>query len=432
MKNFDCHHDLGFLPADEIRRRQTALFNAHLRHLRNDSPYYRETLARFPEREYSLEELQDFPITDKRDFSDFGQRFIAVPREQIADLGFTSGTTGMPCMIAYTQNDLARLAYSDATGFLAAGMKPGDRVLLTCTMDRCFIAGLAYFSGVIALGATGIRNGLNTLESHAEILMRMKPEGIVGVPSFLARLVRYMQENGLDGHSIRTAMCIGEPLRRADLTLTELGEQLDNYWPGAAHSTYAASETQSSFAECAECAGGHAAADLVIPEILDQDGNRLPDGEIGEIVLTPLQVEGLPLLRFRTGDMGFIIPEPCACGRHTPRLGPIVGRKAQLLKVHGTSIYPAAFTAALDALPGVDEYYLEVTGAELSDEVTVCVAIDSAHPELTPEVIRERVAIHTRVKPKVKLVTAEDARLHVYGRSRKPTRFFDFRHRQPL
>ena len=282
MARFDCHNDLGFLPAEEIRKRQTALFNAHLKHLRNDSPYYREALARFPDREYSLDELQEFPITNKSDFADFGQHFIAVPREQIADLGFTSGTTGVPCQIAYTKNDLARLAYSDATGFLSAGMKPGDRVLLTCTMDRCFIAGLAYFSGVVALGATGIRNGLNTVESHAEILMRLRPEGIVGVPSFLARLVRYLEKNGLDGHSVRTAMCIGEPLRRSDLTLTELGEQLNGYWPGAAHSTYAASETQSSFAECAECAGGHAAADLVIPEILDQNGNRLPDGEIGE------------------------------------------------------------------------------------------------------------------------------------------------------
>ncbi len=432
MQKFDCHNDLGFLPKEEIRRLQTALFNAHLKHLRNDSPYYREVLAHFPDREYSLEELQDFPITDKSDFADFGQHFIAVPRDQIADLGFTSGTTGVPCQIAYTKNDLARLAYSDATGFLSAGMKPGDRVLLTCTMDRCFIAGLAYFSGVVALGATGIRNGLNTVESHAEILMRMKPEGIVGVPSFLARLVRYLEKNGLDGHSVRTAMCIGEPLRRSDLSLTELGEQLNSYWPGAAHSTYAASETQSSFAECSECAGGHAAADLVIPEILDQNGNRLPDGEIGEIVLTPLQVEGLPLLRFRTGDMGFIIPGECACGRHTPRLGPIVGRKAQLLKVHGTSIYPATFTAALDAIHGVDEYYLEVTGADLSDEVTVCVAIDPAHPELTPEVLRERIATRTRVKPQVKLVTSEDARLHVYGRSRKPMRFFDLRNKKLL
>ncbi|MBR6470692.1 MAG: AMP-binding protein [Victivallales bacterium] len=430
MQEFDCRQDLGFLPKAEIHRRQTALFNAHLRHLRNDSPYYREALAKFPDREYSLEELQDFPITDKSDFTNFGQQFIAVPREQIADLGFTSGTTGMPCQIAYTKRDLARLAYSDATGFLSAGMKPGDRVLLTCTMDRCFIAGLAYFSGVMAMGATGIRNGLNTVESHAEILMRLKPEGIVGVPSFLARLVRYLESNHLDCRSVRTAMCIGEPLRRSDLTLTELGEQLNSYWPGAAHSTYAASETQSSFAECAECAGGHAAADLVIPEILDQNGNRLPNGEIGEIVLTPLQVEGLPLLRFRTGDMGFLIPDDCACGRNTPRLGPIVGRKAQLLKVHGTSIYPATFTATLDDLPGVEEYYLEITGAELSDEVTVCVARDPAHPELTEKALQERIATRARVKPRVRLVSLEEARLHVYGRSRKPTRFFDLRNRK--
>lgn len=424
---FDCHHDLGFLPEKEILKLQTRLFNAHLKHLRNDSPFYRERLAKFPDREYSLDELQDFPITTKTDFAEHNQDFIAVPRTQIADLGLTSGTTGMPCLITYTQSDLARLAYSDATGFLSAGMKPGDRVLLTCSLDRCFIAGLAYFSGVVALGATGIRNGLNTVESHAEILMNLKPEGIVGVPSFLARLIKYLEQNHIDGHSIKTAMCIGEPLRQLDLKLTELGEQLNEYWPGAAHSTYAASETQSSFAECQECAGGHPAADLVIPEILDQEGNRLKPGEIGEIVLTPLQVEGLPLLRVRTGDMGFLIPDPCPCGRHTMRLGPIIGRKAQMLKVHGTSLYPNSFFCALNAIPGVDEYYMEVSGAGLSDNVKLYIAVNPGHPELTVDALREKIATRTRLKPAVELVPLNEARLRVYGRSRKPVRFFDLR-----
>lgn len=428
MPFFNCHNDLGLrLSSDEIRMMQEKLLNEHLLHLRNDSPYYRRVLAAFPDKTYTLDSLQELPITAKSDYAEQGADFIAVPREEISDLGLTSGTTGQPCLIAYTRRDLERLGYSDATGFLAAGMRPGDRCLLTCTMDRCFIAGMAYYNGVVALGGAGIRNGLNTVESHAEILARLKPEAIVGVPSFLARLVQYLQENHIDGHSVKTVVCIGEPLRGSDLQLTELGQRLNDYWPGAAHSTYAASETQSSFTECAECAGGHPAADLVIPEILDQHGNRLPDGEIGEIVLTPLQVQGLPLLRFRTGDMGFIIPGECPCGRHTKRLGPIVGRKAQMLKVKGTSLYPASIYNALDSIDGVDEYFLEVTGSSLSDEITIAIAVSSAHPELTETELKERIAVRTRVRPNIRIVPLEDARRHVYGRSRKPVRFFDYR-----
>ena len=427
MPDFNCHLDLGLAPREQIVARQENLLNEHLRYLRTHSPYYREILAHYPDKEYTLESLQELPITAKVDYAERGQEFIAVPQEEIADLGLTSGTTGQPCLIAYTKRDLARLGYSDATGFLAAGIRPGDRCLLTCTLDRCFIAGMAYYNGIVALGASAIRNGLNTVESHAEILTRLKPQAIIGVPSFLARLIQYLEENKLDGHSIRTAVCIGEPLRKSDLRFTELGERLNDYWPGAIHSTYAASETQSSFTECAECAGGHPAADLVIPEILDQNGNRLPDGEIGEIVLTPLQVQGLPLLRFRTGDMGFILPGACPCGRNTPRLGPIVGRKAQMLKVRGTTLYPASIYNAVDAIQGIDEYYLEITGNALSDEITIAVAVNPSHPELTAEEISKRVAIRTRVRPAIRLVSLEDARRHVYGRSRKPVRFFDLR-----
>ena len=161
-------------------------------------------------------------------------------------------------------------------------------------------------------------------------------------------------------------------------------------------------------------------------EILDEEGNRVPDGEPGEVTVTPLQVTGMPLVRFRTGDVSFIIPEPCPCGRGTLRLGPILGRKAQMLKVRGTTLFPGAFFNVLDAIPGVIEYYMEVRGTALSDEITICVACREGE---TPESlgVAEKLYGRTRIHVPVVAVDAAAARQRVFGTSRKPVRFFDLR-----
>ena len=425
-KRFELADDLSFSPRGEIRRMQDKLLAEHIRYCRANSPFYRGKLAACPEKDYDFDSLQELPTTSKRDLAEHNEAFFAVPTNEISDICFTSGTTGTPCRIVYTAGDLDRLAYNDACGYRAAGMRPGEKVLLTCTIDRCFIAGLAYYQGVVKLGAAAIRNGLNTLPSHAEVIRALRPENIVGVPSFLAKLGRYLADNGIDGSCVKRLVCIGEPVRTRQMTSTPLGEMLDGFWPGAVHSTYASSEIVTSFTECSVRCGGHPPADLAVVEILDDDGNRVPDGEVGEVTVTPLQVAGMPLVRFRTGDVSFIIPEPCGCGRGTLRLGPILGRKAQMLKVRGTTLFPNAFFNALDKIPGVLEYFMEVGGSALSDEITIFVACREGE---TPETLNvaETLYSHTRIHVPVIAVDPETARKRVFGTSRKPVRFFDLR-----
>ncbi len=107
------------------------------------------------------------------------------------DIVLSSGTTGKPTAMMYTENDLRRLAYNEEISFASCGLTRDDVVLLTCTIDRCFIAGLAYFSGVRSLGAAAIRNGLSSAESHLEVIQRLKPTALVGVPTFLLKLGQY-------------------------------------------------------------------------------------------------------------------------------------------------------------------------------------------------------------------------------------------------
>ena len=417
---FDIDDTLAFRSAAEIRREQERLLNRHLEYCRRNSPFYKN----IPERQFTLESLSELPTTSKSDLALRNAEFLAVDESCLSDICFTSGTTGRPCRVAYTRSDLNRLAANDACGFLAAGMRSDDVILTTCTLDRCFIAGMAYYSGVVQRGAAAIRNGLNTIESHAEIFRSTRVTGIVGVPSFLAKLGAKLAADGIDTSSVRCVVCIGEPLRTRSMELTALGRKLESFWPGAVHSTYASTEIATSFTECSARSGGHAPAELAVVEIVDAQGRPLPPGETGEVCVTPLGVEGMPLVRFLTGDISFIVPEPCSCGRNTPRLGPILGRKAQMLKVRGTTLFPSVIFNALDGCGMVEDYYLEVTGSELSDEVGVFAHLrDGCEPAAVAEAIYAKTRIHVRVTG----TASEKVRAKVFGVSRKPVRFFDCR-----
>ena len=424
---FELKDDISFLPEAELRAAQDKLLSEQIRYCRENSPFYRKKLADLPgDMVVDFDSLQQLPTTSKSDLAEHNEEFFALPMEQISDICFTSGTTGNPCRIVYSAGDLDRLGYNDAVGFVSAGMTASDKVLLTCTIDRCFIAGLAYYNGAVKTGAAAIRNGLNSVESHASIIASVQPEAIVGVPSFIAKLGQYLSDNGIDASCVKRIICIGEPIRTKTMQLTPLGQKLEEFWPGAVHSTYASSEIVTSFTECSARCGGHPPTDLAIVEILDDDGNRVPDGECGEVTVTPLQVAGMPLVRFRTGDISFLIPEKCSCGRNTKRLGPILGRKAQMLKVHGTTLFPNAFFHILDGIDGVTEYYMEVSGCALSDEIKIFVACRNGE---TPESlnISEKLYSKTRIHVPVCAVSAEEARKKVFGVSRKPVRFFDLR-----
>ena len=145
------------------------------------------------------------------------------------------------------------------------------------------------------------------------------------------------------------------------------------------------------------------------------------------MVITPLGVCGMPLLRFKTGDMGFQLSEPCACGRLSPRLGPIVGRRNQMMKVNGTSLYPSAVINAIDRLPGVSQSYVTATASDrLSDQV--CVTVSLRDSKLTETDIARHLQVTLRVKPQVKIVPEEQVLEVIYSKeSRKPIRFLDCR-----
>jgi phenylacetate-CoA ligase len=424
MNKFIYSREKEFAPLSAIRVMQEKLLTEHLRYCLSHSPYYRKILSGKDLNADSFSILNSLPTTDKNILAKNPDGFTAVANSEVQDIVFSSGTTGKPLPIVYTREDLERLAYNELKSFLGCGMNKEDRVLLTCTIDRCFVAGLAYFEGVRAVGAATIRNGLNTLESHTEIIRQLNPTAVVGVPSFLKRLGMHLKKMHIFPESVRMLICIGEPVRNQELTLNPLGENLEQLWGAKVFSTYASSEVVTSFCECEAGCGGHLHPDLAILEILDDNGNSLPPLEAGEVTITPLQMRGMPLLRFRTGDISFRIETPCPCGRNSMRLGPILGRKQQMMKISGTTFYPQAVFTALESMNGIIDYYLlayQKNGFNHNAEVHVAIS-DEKQDSAT---IARQLAAITRIKLKVVIEPIETIHGKIFSmNSRKPVRFF--------
>ncbi len=427
----DIYRKAKFDGPDKMRHAQEVMLRRHLLYARDYSPAYRKILSvsGFDPMTFRLDQLPSLPFTEKKDIESNPDSFLAVPREQIADIALSSGTTGKPLKMFYTEHDLKRLAYNEEISFESCGIGPGDTALLTCTMDRCFIAGLAYFLGMRSRGVTVIRNGHGAIESHADMIASLNPTVVVGVPAFLRKLALAMRKAGQSPSesSVRKLVCIGEPLRGRDFEPLGIAAELEALWDAKVFSTYASSETITTFCECSAQRGGHLIPELAVVEIADEKGNVLPAGQIGEVVITPLSVEGMPLVRYKTGDVSFLDETPCVCGNFSPRLGPILGRKNQLMKVKGTSIYPQAVFTALEEIEGVLNYYVEAAAErELCDRLIVHASVDPAR--LNQERLQELLAVKLRVRPEVVLEADETVKRRIFSESsRKPVKFFDLR-----
>ena len=423
---FEYSQTTEFLTPEEIEKLQTRQLRKHLTYCKARSPFYRDLLAGVDTENFSIADIVGLPFTCKEDVVRDYRKFVCCTQEEIRDIVFTSGSTGTPSRFVYTYEDILRNTYNEERCYKIAGVTPADTILLTCTMDRCFIAGLAYYTGGVKAGAAVLRNGLASLESHLWIIRETSPTVLVGIATFLVKLAEHAKAEGVALDCVKRIVCVGEPIKNNDLSLNGIGARLQELFPGAQlFATYASTEITTSFSECECHQGGHIPADLAYAEIVDDDGNVLPPGEIGEVVVTPFGITGMPLVRFRTGDMSFMNYERCACGRFIPRIGPIVGRKKHLLKYKGTSIYPQVIFNTVTAIPGVDNYYVVARGSDLSDEITVYVSVTD--PALTAEYIREKLLVTCRARIPVEIVSAQDTAGMVFGKSRKPQHFFDMR-----
>ncbi len=185
----------------------------------------------------------------------------------------------------------------------------------------------------------------------------------------------------------------------------------------------------ATFSECQYGCGGHVHPELIIVEIIGEDGLPVRDGEEGEIVVTTLGVEGMPLLRFRTGDIAAKIVEPCKCGRNSYRLTPLVGRKNNMIKLKGTTLYPPAINDVLDNTEYLANYVIYVQDSEAgTDDVIVKVGLKAEQDFDVVKELKDRFRSRLRVAPKVEILPADEIqKINFPAKSRKPVKFIDLR-----
>lgn len=425
--------DIELQPAAAIRQFQAKELQHLLGYLRQFSPFYKEWFARHgvdTDQVRTIEDLRSIPTVGKEELQERNWDFLCVDKSKIAEYTTTSGTLGRPVIIPLTEKDLQRLTYNEFISFSCAGGTDEDIYQLMLTLDRQFMAGMAYYSGIRRLGAGVLRVGPGVPSLQWENIRRIQPTTIVAVPSFILKLIAFAEEHGIDinASSVRKAVCIGENIRNTDFSYNVLGKKITDKWNIQLFSTYASTEMQTAFTECKAGKGGHHHPELLIVELLDEQDQPVPPGAAGEVTITTLGVEAMPLLRYKTGDICQYIEEPCSCGRQTIRLSPVIGRRKQMIKYKGTTLYPPALYDLLSEMEEVKEFIVEVFSNEIGTDEILLHLSPAEESEETDRKIKSYLQAKLRVIPQVKYCSMQEIlKMQFPEGSRKPVKFVDNR-----
>ena len=262
----------------EIKKFQYNKLNKLLDYLILNSKYYRNLFIKNNINVNEINSINDIikiPVTTKDQLHKYNKEFICVPPQKIVDYSTTSGTLGNPITIMLTENDLNMLAYNEAISFACAGINKNDIIQISTTIDKQFMAGLAYFLGARKIGCGIIRTGSGSPELQFNSIRKYSPTYLIAVPSFLLKLIQYANKNNIDLNScsIKNVICIGESIKDDNLMDNELSKKIKKNWNIKLFSTYASTEMRAAFTECEYNKGGHHHPELLIIEVLDAISN---------------------------------------------------------------------------------------------------------------------------------------------------------------
>lgn len=411
-------HECETLPVEQIRDNRLAALRSQLKRVHENSAHYRrmwDELGWRPDELRTLEDLAALPVTSKADYQraledspPYGD-FLAVPRELLARVHFSSGTTGSPTPVGWTAWDLDRWAGLYARSAYSQGVRPGD--VYQCLFGFAwFVGGLGATLGYTKLGATVIPGGSGDTERQIDTIFRYGTTAVGGTPSFLLHLADRARELGrpLADSPVRQVMAGGEP--GGGLAATRA--LLEREWGARCFDGYGCLEFQPIAWECEAQAGGHLAEDFVHAEVVDPVTREpVPDGEPGVLVLTHLDKQACPLVRWWTGDVVVLDRSACACGRTHARLrGGVRGRADDMLVVRGVNVFPSAVENVVRrTVDGTAEFRVVLDPA-LADPATgypaaLRVQVEAAAGGELPERLAAALRAELQVRAVVDIVT---------------------------
>ena len=358
----------------QMQPAQLEAITKELATLKERSPFYAKRFEGIDLGDIKTQEdFEKLPFTDKGDLREaYPLGLAAVPQEKIVRIHSSSGTTGTPVIIPYTKKDVEDWAIQFARCYEYAGVTPSDRVQITPGYGL-WTAGIGFQAGCELLGAMAIPMGPGNTEKQLQFMVDMESTVFTATASYALLIAEEVEKRGIKdkiklkklitgseraGEKIRKRIIDGLGVEYYDIYgLTEV------YGPGIG-------------INCQHTHGMHVWSDYVYLEIINPEtGEVLPDGEWGEIVLTTLQKEGAPLIRFRTHDLSRIIPGECACGHNEhPRLDTLTGRSDDMMKIHGVNVFPAQIEEVLKEFPELSsEYQIRISHLDGRDWMRIYV-----------------------------------------------------------
>lgn len=404
MNTFEFWNDAGtplhpvsapdFLPRVQLAEMQLHRLKVTVTRAYECVPMVRDRMNASGVRPEHIRELKDIdllPFTYKQDLRDtypFG--LFASPMNDVVRLHASSGTTGKPIVVAYTKGDLAVWENAVARCLAAAGVRRGD-ILQNAYGYGLFTGGLGLHGGAEALGTTVIPISGGNSERQMMIMQDFGVTALSSTPSYFLHIVDEIQKRGID---FRTAFKLKIGIFGAEPWTEEMRQRIQSMTGIHASDIYGLSEILGPgvAGECRHQTGLHILEDHFYPEIIDPEtGKVLPDGEIGELVLTTLSKEAMPMIRYRTRDLSRLVAEPCPCGRTLRRLERISARSDDMLIIRGVNLYPSQIETALMKVEGTQPHYMiyvdrkdnldtievkvEITAAQFSDAVRTLEAL---------------------------------------------------------
>ncbi|MEY7851978.1 phenylacetate--CoA ligase PaaK [Natrarchaeobius sp. A-rgal3] len=351
---------LEFTSRDVLRDRQNERLRETVRYSYENVPFYRATLDDAdvdPDDVEEVDDLEALPFTTKEDFrAEYPDGLFAVDDVDVRRIHASSGTTGKPKIVAYTEADLDVWNEVMARSMDAAGIEPNDTVQNAYGYGL-FTGGLGFHAGAEELGATVIPTSSGNTRRQVELARDLESDALCCTPSYALYVAETAEEMGVDPRDLPLSTVLygaepcTEPMRE------EIEERLD----AVGIENYGLSELigPGVAVECREAQNGmHVQEDHFYPEVVDPEtGEPLPEGEEGELVLTSLSKEALPVLRYRTGDLTALTTDECECGRITTRMDSVTGRADDLLIVRGINLYPSQIEAVVLEFDDVAPHY---------------------------------------------------------------------------
>lgn len=362
---------------DDLRDLQSERLRETVQHAYKNVPFYREALNERGISPDDIEECEDItllPFTTKEDFqAEYPDGLFAVEWDAVRRIHASSGTTGKSKIVSYTDGDLDVWRAVMARSLAAAGVT-ADQIVQNAYGYGLFTGGLGFHDGSEELGASVIPVGGGNTARQIDLLCDLGSDVLACTPSYCLYLAEKLEERGIDAHdlSLSTVTIGAEPFT------DPMREEIEDALGVTAVDVYGLSEIigPGVAIECAEVQNGlHVWEDHFYPEIVDPEtGAVLPEGEEGELVLTTLTKEALPVLRYRTGDITSLTREPCECGRTHARMDNITGRTDDLLIVRGVNVYASQIEETMLALAEVaPQYRIDLTRENTLDRMEITV-----------------------------------------------------------